>query len=245
MEYSDYIIYVDESGDHSLTSIDPTFPVFALDFCIFEKRRYYTTVVPLVQEFKFNHFGHDTVVLHEHPIRKQKAPFTALNDRAKRKVFLEDLTRLIDVAEFTIVAAVIDKEQHRQRYSDPINPYEVALVFCLERAYGFLKDRGEHERQTHVVVERRGRREDDELELAFRRICAGANRWGAMPGFELVFAHKLINSAGLQIADLTARPIALHHLRPDQPNRAFDVIKPKLRRSPTGDTEGWGLKIFP
>jgi hypothetical protein len=34
MEKSDYIIYVDESGDHSLTSIDPQFPVFTLAFCI-------------------------------------------------------------------------------------------------------------------------------------------------------------------------------------------------------------------
>jgi len=44
--FSDYVIYVDESGDHSLKTIDPDFPVFALDFCIFEKRRYFEAVVP-------------------------------------------------------------------------------------------------------------------------------------------------------------------------------------------------------
>ena len=27
-EFSDYIVYVDESGDHSLKSVNPEFPVF-------------------------------------------------------------------------------------------------------------------------------------------------------------------------------------------------------------------------
>ncbi|WP_338012591.1 DUF3800 domain-containing protein [Rhizobium sp. LCM 4573] len=39
MSYSDFIIYVDESGDHSLTSIDVNYPIFVLSFCIFEKSR--------------------------------------------------------------------------------------------------------------------------------------------------------------------------------------------------------------
>jgi len=37
MTYSDYVIYVDESGDHTLTAIDRDYPVFVLDFCIFRK----------------------------------------------------------------------------------------------------------------------------------------------------------------------------------------------------------------
>jgi hypothetical protein len=202
-------------------------------------------VAPLIQEFKFRHFGHDSVVLHEHPVRKQKPPFTALNDRSRRAAFIDDLTRIIEVAEFTIVAAVIDKQAHLDRCADPENPYEIALVFCMERAYAFIKDRGQHDRRTHVIVEKRGKREDNQLALVFRRVCAGDNRWGPMPNFEIVFADKRVNSAGLQLADLTARPIALHVLRPDQPNRAFEVIRPKIRRNPSGDSKGWGLKTFP
>ncbi len=56
---------------------------------------------------------------------------------------------------------------------------------------------------------------------------------------------KKSNSTGLQIADLTARPIGIKTLRPDQPNRAYDIIEKKLRKSPQGDVKGWGLKIFP
>jgi hypothetical protein len=46
---------------------------------------------------------------------------------------------------------------------------------------------------------------------------------------------KAANSTGLQLADLTARPIGLSALRPGQPNRAFDIIRSKLG----------GLKCFP
>ena len=66
-----------------------------------------------------------------------------------------------------------------------------------------------------------------------------------MPGFEIVFANKTTNSAGLQIADLTARPIGRHELNANQPNRAWETIEPKLRRSPRDQVGGWGLKVFP
>jgi hypothetical protein len=97
-----------------------------------------------------------------------------------------------------------------------------------------------------VLVECRGKKEDAELELEFRRIRDGANlRMRAMSCIELVFIDKKANSTGLQLADLTARPIGLRCLRPDQPNRAYDIIEPKLRRSPRGRIEGWGFKTFP
>jgi len=46
MKFSDYIIYVDESGDHSLESIDPDYPIFVLSFCIFKKSKYTSISVP-------------------------------------------------------------------------------------------------------------------------------------------------------------------------------------------------------
>lgn len=245
MPYSDYIVYVDESGDHSLDVIDRDYPVFVLDFCIFRKDHYATAVSPRVQAFKFAHFGHDVVVLHEQEIRKQKPPFAFLQSETKRAVFMDGLNQLIAEAGFTLVAAVIDKQRLARRYARPESPYDIALRFCMERTFAFLRDHRQEALTTHIVVERRGKREDDELELAFRRIRDGANNWGAMPGFHIVFADKKTNSAGLQLADLTARPIGRHVLNPAQPNRAWDIIETKFRRSPAGQAAGWGLKIFP
>lgn len=131
MTYSDYIIYVDESGDHGLDSIDSDYPVFVLDFCIFRKDHYANAVVPKVQAFKFLHFGHDMVVLHEHEIRKQKPPFAFLQSQQKRAVFMDGLNQLIEQADFTVVAAVIDKHRLTNAYHRPANPYELALCFCM------------------------------------------------------------------------------------------------------------------
>jgi hypothetical protein len=246
MPYSDYIIYVDESGDHSLTSIDPDYPIFVLTFCIFRKENYAGQIAPAVQRFKFRHFGYDTVVLHEHDIRKRKPPFQCLNrSRETREEFLQELGQIIDDAPMTIIAAVIKKEDLAARYGLPANPYELAMLFCMERAYAFLRDQGQTDRTTHVVFECRGPAEDRDLELEFRRIRDGGNHWGRMDCLEIIFADKKTNSAGLQIADLTARPIGLRVLRPGQPNQTHEIIRRKLRQSPTGNTAGWGFKVFP
>ena len=92
---------------------------------------------------------------------------------------------------------------------------------------------------THIIVEERGKKEDNELELEFRRICDGDNWFNEKLPFAIKFANKKTNSAGLQLADLFARPVGMSILRPEQTNRSFDVLKDKFY------CEGWGLKVFP
>ena len=240
--YSGYIIYVDESGDHSLGSVTPYYPVFVLNFCIFRKDHYAKVFTPQMQEFKFVHFGHDIIVLHEREISKRKQPFAFLQNRA---VFMNDLGKIIEQAEFTIIAVGIHKEQLTSKCSHSDNLYDMALTFCMEMAYAFLRDIGQHAQTTHIVVEQRGKREDEELELVFCRVRDGENRLSAMPGFEIIFASKKTNSLGLQLADLTTRPIGLHALRPYQSNRAWDIIMTKIHRDPEGRMDGYGLRTFP
>ena len=52
-EFSDHIVFVDESGDHGLEKIDQQFPVFALVFCVVEKSSYQRCIVPAIQDLKF------------------------------------------------------------------------------------------------------------------------------------------------------------------------------------------------
>src|SRR3954468_19428944 len=91
----DFIIYVDESGDHSLESIDPEYPLFVLAFCIFRKADYVRTAVPSVQDLKFNWFGHDLVILHENEIVKRKPPFSFLQYDNLRARFMGDLNAIV------------------------------------------------------------------------------------------------------------------------------------------------------
>jgi hypothetical protein len=241
---SSYIVYVDESGDHGLENTDPDFPIFVLAFCVFKKEDYLSKIVPRLQGLKFKYFGHDLVVFHEREIRKNTGAFRILQNATIRSEFMGDLTLAIQDSPFTVISACIDKRKLKRSYQNPENPYNLAVEFCLERLYLFLNgvnDSG----LCHVVFECRGHREDKDLELAFRRTCDN-NATGKQLFFEPVFAPKTINSSGLQIADLVARPIGINILNPGQTNRAYEIIVNKFRRNPkTGSERGWGLKIFP
>ena len=243
--YSDYIVFVDESGDHNLEHPDPTYPVFVLAFCMVKKADYISAVIPAVTAFKFKHFGHDMVILHEHAIRKATGPFVVLTNAERRAPFMTELNTLFEQAPFIVIAICIRKDKLTARHSDPTNPYHLALKMGLERVDKFLASRGQQDRITHVVFEARGKKEDDELELEFRRVCDGANIVDSKFGLEFVLADKRSNSCGLQVADLVARPIGLKVLRPDQLNRAYDIIEKKLDRGLSGEVEGYGLKCFP
>ncbi len=239
--FSSLIVYADESGDHG--PVSPEFPVFVLAFCIFSKGAYAETVTTNMHRFKFKHFGHDGVVLHEREIRKATMAFKFLQVAERRAPFLEDMNALIESSPFTLVASVINKQKLRELYVKPFNPYFLAVKFGLERIEKYreaLRDKG----TLHVVFESRGKKEDDELELEFRRVCR-ANQLGRTLDMEPVFVKKEANHCGVQIADLVARPVGLQVLRPDQPNRAWTILETKFRRSPAGQVDGWGLKCFP
>ncbi len=133
-----------------------------------------------------------------------------------------------------VIASVIDKNRHREKYSDPWNPYEVAMHFCMEKLCGRMVADGETGKLHHVLFESRGDKEDASLELEFRRVTANKAQWGYRKvdftrcGFEPVFLSKKGNHAGHQISDMIARPLGLRALRPGQPNRAVETIWDKV-----------------
>jgi len=248
--FSKYIIYVDESGDHSLQSIDENYPIFVLAFCVFHKRHYSEAIVPALEKFKFNYFGHDQIVLHENEIRKEKEPFNIFKGKEENNKFLNDLTEIIDFSNFILISSIIDKRLLKKQGELKTNPYHLALGLCMEKLYDFLKEKNQHQKKTHVVVECRGKKEDGELELEFRRVCDRNNKRGLTLPFEVIFSDKKVMSSGLQLADLVARPIGLSLLRPEQANRSFDVLKDKFycsggRGNVGKNYEGEGLMIYP
>ncbi len=232
-----------------MENLDPNYPMFVLAFCVFYKRHYAEFVVPALEKFKFNQFGHDLVVLHEHEIRKETGTFKFANKKEKEE-FLQELTSIIEQSKFILISCVINKETLKRDSGAVANPYNLALGFCLDALYELMHEKSQTDKLTHVVFERRGDKEDKDLELEFRRICDGANRRDVRLPFSVVFGDKRVNSSGLQLADLVARPIGLSVLRPAQPNRAFDVLKLKFfcdgGRANAGQSyQGVGLKVLP
>lgn len=251
---SEYLVFVDESGSASMSNIDPDYPLFVLAFLIVKKADYITTITPAIQKFKFKHFGHDQVILHEREIRRDTGQFSFLKRPAIKQSFLDELTDIMQYLPFHLACVVIIKDVYKKQHANPSNPYHLGLDFGLERVKAFLIEEGEwlypdaakvfSNPVLHVIVEKRGNTEDNELELEFRRICSGVNYDKERLNFEIIFSDKKSNSTGLQIADLVARPVGVSVLKPEQANRALDVIKDKLLKR-GGKAEGWGLKKFP
>lgn len=244
VEFSDYIVFADESGTPVLENPDPTFPVFVLNCVLVAKDVYVDHVVPSLQRLKFDFVGHDQLILHERDIRRQQNGFAFLQVSAEQRgAFIDRINDLVAAADVTLIAAVIDKVRLARRYSNPWSPYQLALHFCMETLLARLIALGQQGSTVHVVFESRGKQEDRELELYFRRIANNQANWGSKaPDFTQIdweprFVTKASNSSGLQLADLMARPIGLKALRPMQGNRAFDILQPKLRLG--------GMKTFP
>ena len=125
------------------------------------------------------------------------------------------------------------------------------MLFCMERLNSWLLRNNQEGKAIPIRFEARGKAEDKDLELEFRRICGNAYKQHfSVTDFSQIDYHisvldKRSNSTGLQIADLVARPIGLSVLRPQQENQAFKTIKDKLITHDNGNYVGRGLKIFP
>jgi len=241
-DYSDYIIFADESGDHGLIGIDPQYPIFVLVFVLIKKKDYFEKIIPAFEALKFKYWGHDQIILHERDIRKENGAFSILRSNAElREIFMQDLSQLIKNAPFEYVISVIHKDNLIKKYAEPFNPYSIGLLFCLEKLLTILNKRGQKNKKTHVLIEARGKKEDKELGLEFLRICANQNNWGykhidfKSTNLEPVMVDKKSNSVGLQLADLIARPLGLKFLRPEQANKTHEILKNKCG----------GIKTFP
>lgn len=81
-----------------------------------------------------------------HKIRKQKEEFAILGNLPTMEKFAERINELID------------KRRLQKQYAAPQSPYNLGLLFCLERASKYLEEHGQKELLTHVVVEARGKR---------------------------------------------------------------------------------------
>ena len=164
--------------------------------------------------------------------------------------FMERLSSIMDASNFILIACVVDKARVSKSGNADTNPYHIALGICLEALREFLAEKGQDQVKTHVLVECRGKKEDAELELEFRRICDGDNPGNRILPFDIVFADKKTNLTGLQLADLVARPVGLNYIRPTQANQAIELLKKKFfcdggRARVGSGYENVGLMVYP
>lgn len=106
---------MDESGDHSLKSVDSSFPVFVLVGLLIEDSEY-ARICNEINAFKTKYFKTTEVILHNRDIRKCNGPFKILFDLNVKQKFYNDLETILSTANYKIVASAINKEKHIERY---------------------------------------------------------------------------------------------------------------------------------
>ena len=219
---SDYLVFVDEAGDHVLQASYKEFPLFVLSFCIIEKQHYCDFILPEFTKLKLKYFQDINCVFHEREIRKAIGRFEFLTNAEIRNEFMLDLNKFLETAKFKIIATVVDKTKLKSDKS--INPYFIAMKHCLSRLELHLKELNNF-KNTTITFEARGKKDDQELQLAFLSEVSKKNYEGC---FTIAVQPKCANIIGLQIADLTARPIGRYFLDKKQKNRAFEILREKL-----------------
>ena len=241
-----YNLFLDESGDHGLTNLNPDFPVFLL--CgILIKEDDYKLVRQSMNQLKSAIGGSKDVIFHSRDIRKCEKEFQKLFDLDLKRTFYEELNKIISESPYIVIASAIQKRLFVENFGKlEDDVYEIALSFVIEQAVLVLRDISDANTLS-IVIERRGKKEDKQLDDHFQRITGkGTGKLAAeainrfSPSF--AFRNKKENINGLQLADLVAYPIARNVIEPNRANPAYDVLEGKIYRK---DGHLQGLRVFP
>jgi Protein of unknown function (DUF3800) len=253
-------IFIDEVGNHDLkSSDDPNHRYLSLTGVImrldYELEGFTTALNAVKQDI----FGTTNIILHRRDILTAKPPFEALNNEATRAHFDELVLKLMGTASYRAFTVVIDKHEHQHKYAVwRFHPYHYCLTVTLERYVQFLS---KFHQPGDVMVESRGKKENMQLEKAYKHIYQNGSDHVPSTLFqqhltsrELKIRQKAANIAGLQLADLIANPSCRDlicektgaQMMAEFGKEVVEVLKKKrYLRSPTGKIPGWGTKWLP
>ncbi len=248
------VLYIDETGDHSLTRIDKTYPIFVLTGVIVDETYHQNDLTDELNKLKLRHFGTEDVVLHSqemtHPKIAKNSAYTRFLDASFRTSFYRDFGLLLRRSRVSIVACVIMKSKHFANYGlEAKDPYLLSFDNLLNRLVFDLND----SQRGIIVAESRNSTLDNQLEIAY--LAARIEGTNKVRPAELKlklnptiqFRQKSDNVTGLQIADMVASPLARHFL--DKPERtghqlAYSDVFSKVR-SIKGRWQNVGITVFP
>jgi len=246
---NDCLIFLDECGAHGIAAPD-TFPIFTLAALIVRRSWYEDTLDRPWRAWKEEYLGSAETVVHEPDVRKRERAFTG----PRGEHIVEELGRFLATAEFHVVACCIDRPAFRAWVREdktlPEHMYLMAMDMLLERI-ALVMDSMFRGGRAEVVAESRGPREDALLQYEFARLhLDGTSYLGdaffrtlLRPGID--FRGKAENCSGLQLVDLSARPIAEKVHRPASTPERWPEVRGKLCTGMETKHSILGLKVFP
>jgi hypothetical protein len=240
------LLFLDESGDHSLENIDRDYPVFVLGGIVVDRAYYLEVVEPSIHELTERFFDLPTPILHTSDIIRGKNGFELLSDVVVRNAFYEALNSVMRNLEYTVIACAIRKREFVDQLGvQAIDPYALSLERLVER---FCDEIGDVESGGLILAERRRPDLDRELDLTWRMMCERGTAFIDAKRLntrivDLSLKDKRLNIAGLQLADLVVSPIGRMML--GKPLREdWGIVRGKIRHR-RGGFEGSDLIILP
>jgi hypothetical protein len=239
-------LFIDESGDHGLKTIDESFPVFLLCGVLISENEF-SKINSIVNNAKLKYWDNTNVILHSRDIRKCNNEFKILFDLKIKEQFYNDLNNILTSSNYKIISSAIDKISFIKKYGKlEDDVYEIALSFILERTI-FCLDELQHCDSLEIIIEKRGKKEDAKLANHLNKLnqvgtfYVDAERMKKY-AVKHSFLDKRKNNNGLQISDLLAYPIARKIVFPEGVNISYELIKDKFY---TKNGKRYGLKVFP
>ncbi len=170
------ILFLDESGDHNLTAIDPQHPIFVLGGVIADRDYALGTMTEKLNAFKKEMFGITDIILHTADFTRQKNGFERMKETAFCERFYTKLNQLISELNITIVACAIKKQQHMEKYGlDAVDPYNLSLNILAERFCFVIGNRNVPKGK--IVAEARDSTLNTQLELAWLNVKVSGTQY--------------------------------------------------------------------
>jgi hypothetical protein len=244
-----FLLFLDESGDHGLSNISVSFPVFVLAGVLTDTDSY-KIINHRLDELKQRFWGKKNVILHSRDIRKCEKEFAILFDLELKRDFYLELNDIVKTTNYQVFSTAIDKPKYQEAFGSLADDvYEAALSSLMEDAILHIEseNKGTEKPFLKIVIEKRGKNEDTKLAHHFQQLLnrgTGKIKKERMKkiDFDFEFKDKKDNLNGLQLADLVAYPIARYVIEPNRANPAFDLVESKVYKR-SGQKSG--IKILP
>lgn len=227
-----YYLFIDECGDHGLTKIDFHFPMFLICGILITDNEN-EKLKSKMSKMKTFFWQDQTPIFHSREIRKCANEYKILLDKKTKLKFYRELNKILERQTYSIIPVGLNKFNYVKKYGNLGNdPYELCLSNVFDLCISYLKKQS-HANELIIVLEKRGEKEDNKLASHITKIISKGTYKNSIESFKSLritfkFNHKKEDLIGLQIADLTAYPIAKYLLNEQALNPAFDIIAIKI-----------------
>jgi hypothetical protein len=230
-------LFIDESGDHNLVKIDPTFPLFVLTGVIFSREEYQQFQRNLI-DLKKHIFGTEKIILHSLEMTRtrdaKQQKLKLLANPVVRKEFYTQLNDLLKKHNWSWVGFVIDKPKFAKIFDvTPPDPY----FLSFNAIFGKFAEHLDNKEEARIFTERRSSKLDKQFLLAWES-TKNTDKTNRMHKY--LVTHKIYNpkicekawdNCGLELADLISFRLSRFALgKPEKPQGNevdFEIMKSK------------------